>query len=357
MSKDNPSERFRKAFADATGATLAEEQVLLIGANPLPPVLAALAMRPEKGVWLVFSDGVDEEQGRVERMLTENKIEVKRSHKVGDALDMHGIKKELHDLDIPWAEVGLSYTGGTKAMAIAAHQVWSEHNKCEDKLAHASYLGSDGKLRFDGGRSIPLHDYVRLTMSELFQIHFGRAPKTAGDLHKKKSAEALSARDAFLKDKTRLEIEGGNHGKKYVWMEIWPATFFEQAKDEQGEPLFDEVHQDVRVNDKQGEAFQADVLAVRGYTAYLFSCTASHTSQAVKDKLFEAVVCSAELGGDLARAAVVSLSSNPENAMRLMRMGASEDRSIAASNFRSFGLDHVRDEALFLRDLNEWVRS
>jgi hypothetical protein len=124
------------------------------------------------------------------------------------------------------------------------------------------------------------------------------------------------------------------------WLEVWLDGYLSDLRDAQGALLFDEVHQDVEVEKAGKGHFQADVVAVRGHRAYLFSCT-TNSKGMVKSKLFEAKQRVVKLGGEHARVALVSMHDKPLEILK----EAVEDGWTGYDEDRVFGRDHVLGKA------------
>ena len=62
--------------------------------------------------------------------------------------------------------------------------------------------------------------------------------------------------------------------------------------------------------------FEMDVVAVRGYRVFLFSCTVDQKTHLVKSKLFEAANRTDRIGGEHARAAMVCLHEHPREVLQ-----------------------------------------
>jgi len=118
------------------------------------------------------------------------------------------------------------------------------------------------------------------------------------------------------------------------WLEIVFARLLEQTG------LFDEVRQDIkRAGDAEhGDKFQVDVVAVKGYRSYVFSCTTS--ARLAKHKLFEATHRAARIGGEYSRAAVVLRADTSANVLQAVR----EDGWQGYDQYRAFGLPHLKGE-------------
>lgn len=122
------------------------------------------------------------------------------------------------------------------------------------------------------------------------------------------------------------------------WLEVWLADQLTNAKTDDGKSLFHEVSQNVEVG-TEPDKFEMDVVAVRGYRVFLFSCTVDSKNH-VKSKLFEAANRTARIGGDHARAGLVSLHERPYEVLQTVR----EEHWQGYDTLRLFGEPHVKGE-------------
>lgn len=148
----------------------------------------------------------------------------------------------------------------------------------------------------------------------------------------------------------RLSVAKWLYGE---WLEVWLADKLRNLK-ETDEPrsrlLFDEVRQDVKVGGNDG-ALQLDVVAVRGHRSFLFSCTVDHHKALVKSKFMEASIRAKQLGGDLARFAIVSFYKNDTSILDEVRA----DGFNGYGDARSFEWKHFMSEEIFNSELRDWV--
>jgi hypothetical protein len=121
-----------------------------------------------------------------------------------------------------------------------------------------------------------------------------------------------------------------------TWLEVWLAEELASARTSAGEPLFDEVHQSVKVGEEP-DNFEMDVVAVRGFRVFLFSCTVDSRRELVKSKLFEASNRTARIGGEHARAAMLCLHPRPQEVLQSVR----EEHWEGYDRLRLFGAPHV----------------
>jgi hypothetical protein len=100
--------------------------------------------------------------------------------------------------------------------------------------------------------------------------------------------------------------------------------------------------------------FEVDVIAIRGYQLFAFSCSTIKANDKVgreelKKKLFEAFVRARQLGGDEARLALVCSSNDPDKLEDEMRRDFDPD-----SRIRVFGRDNLDKLG---QHIEEWINS
>jgi hypothetical protein len=173
-----------------------------------------------------------------------------------------------------------------------------------DSGAFASWDGSVlcERLELDG-----------TTLDDLGRALRGEGPPTSGE---KRAKRRLDDTKWFLTK----------------WLEVWLADVLVGATDDTGRPLFDEVRQSVEGK----EGFEVDVVAVRGYTAFAFSCTTGASKGLVKEKLFEAHQRARQIGGEHARFATVSMSMDPQGVAKEVKRNWK-----GYGESRCFGHEHI----------------
>lgn len=98
--------------------------------------------------------------------------------------------------------------------------------------------------------------------------------------------------------------------------------------------------------------FEVDVIAVRGYQLFLFSCTTSDGRKTLKSKLFEAYIRARQLGGDEARVALVCCSDEPEVIRKELEQEVNQDDGDPSGRIQVFGRRHLSN----LKDhIRSWV--
>jgi hypothetical protein len=379
--------------------------IVTVGSSPLPVVVSIMHLRPSI-VHLVHTPDVVQVVRRICEHLKRKLPDCcPKLIEVQEHRSAVGIRKRLEaeeKLRGHWAECGLNYTGGTKLMAVHTHAFWSKNG---GQAMNASYLGGNGRLYFDDPAIDPVRemDLPHLSLDELCSLHFGKKPHQQDDGHEDPMRCELAGRirdfvyrhgheeyrnlrkpidhggtvdlEPLFQD---MDVKGLNVnavdlesfgewfvGKDYKhmepkekrkaqddsrqwliggWLEVWFADQLARATTHDDQALFDEVHQDVEVG-KDPDKFQMDVVAVRGYRVFLFSCTVDHTTQLVKSKFFEAANRTDRIGGEHARAAMVCLHEHPHEVLQTVQ----EEHWPGYDTLRLFGEPHVKGGAASCR--------
>jgi hypothetical protein len=123
------------------------------------------------------------------------------------------------------------------------------------------------------------------------------------------------------------------------WLEEWVGAQIRALAPQLGiDPDRDVT---VGVNAKRGNKeaqLEVDIAVIRGYRSYFISCTTDTTKSLCKSKLFEVAVRSRQLGGDLARAALVCLARDTT----VRELQADVDDMWGANNTtKVFGVENI----------------
>ena len=147
-----------------------------------------------------------------------------------------------------------------------------------------------------------------------------------------------------------------------LWLEVWLADQLYRMTTSDGNKIFDEVHHNVAIGDKPDD-FEMDVVAVRGYRLFLFSCTVDDKDYLVKSKLFEANNRTVRIGGEHACAAMVCLHKSPQLVLQTVQA----EHWPGYDTLRLFGREHIKGEkapcqggeqarpVTLLEGIREWV--
>jgi len=94
---------------------------------------------------------------------------------------------------------------------------------------------------------------------------------------------------------------------------------------------------------------ELDVVAIKGFRLFVFSCSVDTGKGLLKEKLFEARNRAARLGGEHAKAALVCMSGNPLDILKTV----TEEHWEGHDTLRVFGADHVAGRAAPCRRGND----
>jgi hypothetical protein len=387
---------------------------LLVGGNPLPNYLSALALRPDKIV-LVHSPQTQRAAENLQRTLTNalewrTEIELACVPDAASAAEVRQTLKRLMGSHSRGWHILLNYTGGTKVMAASAARVFYENG---GNSADASYLDDGGpdaspRLRFDNGEVRTLSELQTppLALETVLNLHGCRlqrstrkepAPKRedvneiarkvlsepglAGRLHRQmKEAfpkedpqrcletpfdpQALDLQLSIGKFPTEEQIGGLSRQERESWFQQWRRFL-------SGCWLEDWVASRIRETGLLSEGCEVvsgfyvfrrgagesrppqseiDVALVRNYRSYFISCTTAADKATCKQKLFEIAVRSRQLAGDLARPALVCLADGGTLTDLRAEM---DDEPSPTGAFRVRGLMSVH--VFGLEDLRTWA--
>jgi hypothetical protein len=303
--------------------------IVIVGSNPLPNLIAVENEKPKEAI-LVYSQETSNVAKRLRKYYRGVGIATKDVI-IRDATDSSRCKSVITD------EMGayrLDYTGGTKVMSASIHAEWLNRGGSPDR---ASYVDDrTGVIRFDDGRNIPLE--LSIHLDDILRIH-GLNPRKERYIEKEGPTflDAGKVAKKFLTDPDKLLVLSRSIGKKLnksvrpedyglklskemissdldppvltewssflrgKWLELWIGGLIKNS----GFVDTDKVHIGVEVQIREGH-FELDVVVMHQHRAYLISCTTSTSIQTSKMKLFEAMWRARQIGGSLARAALIA---------------------------------------------------
>lgn len=327
-----------------------EKLALLVGSNPLPNYLAATVLQPQEIV-LLYSPETQEPRDRLETAF-KNKGTTVSTVCIKDATDVRKIRDACHSLQVDH----LHYSGGTKPMAAHVRAMMGLEE------AQASYLDErKGLLRFDDGFDIRLAECeLGLTLDLILALHGYRREKasttvnggsTESDVFAVQSrvfenpdlARELydhfrpAGRTKSITQAKEIPWKAADHGidltatmipdsdsswtkaryaawEKFLtggWLEHWTAGVIRSCL---GTSTAVEVSVECKRDNPVPTTFEIDVALIRGHRLYVVSCTTEHEKKALcKSKLFEVAMRARQMGGDLARSALVCLLDGSDN--------------------------------------------
>jgi len=363
---------------------------LLVGSNPLPNYLAAVILEPREVV-LIYSPQTCIPRKHLEAALRERAPELEMSKEpICDATNAQEIRDVCKALDVDH----LHYSGGTKPMAAHALQV------CGLDDDQVSYLDErKACLRFADGFDIYLHQReLGLTLDRILGLHGVSRQQSKPDTGAPTDSDSDAIAAAVFRDPSHpsllnklrnVAVRGdGDGGKgrtvtdarctpwdpkdeglslsvarvpdhdwtdnrwknwcaflKGGWLERWTAGRIGASMGRGSSEI--DVGVDCQRTGQRPAQFEIDVALVRGHRLYVVSCTTERKKAQCKAKLFEVAMRARQMGGDLARSALVSLLAGRDEKGPYIEQLRSDIEGIwdAPNTPRAFGLD----------DLHEWA--
>jgi hypothetical protein len=360
-----------------------EKLALLVGSNPLPNYLAAQLLKP-KTVVLLYTPETRKPKDCLAEALGEQQIQV-IDRCINDATDVRGIREACRDLDCDH----LHYSGGTKPMAAQARMAFKGSDM------QVSYLDERrGWLRFDDGWDGNLAEAdVSLTIDTILKLHAikrkpaGRQPSGGPTVQDLGVMSARVLRDPSIAQKLYdyfrpngkprnissakqepcilMDYElalsasvipenswnSNTYGtwEKFLtggWLEQWTAGKIRSSFGDAAPPIEISLKCE-RQGDGAKTEFEIDVALVRGHRLYVVSATTAQRKDLCKSKLFEVAMRSRQMGGDLARAALVCLLNGEDSK-------GSYDEQLRADIVSLWDAPNV-PHVFALADLQEWA--
>jgi hypothetical protein len=367
--------------------------VLLVGSNPLPNYLAAATLKPSR-VHLVYSPQTEQFKDRL-RMAFENTLGIGlvRDFLANSATKAYEVAKACRQA-LEGAD-HLNYTGGTKVMAAQARMTFGAGRE-----SSSSYVDeASGCIRLDNEIEISI-DASTLTTALLLQLHglevprpraalpgdptlgdaarvaecLLRNPPIASELYKTVpdpggkidgvaaiqwvKSNPVDLPDLGLPFRRIPEVSWTNknikHWMKFLrgcWLEEWTASKL-RGVDAALEPM-------TGLNTKlDGRPLECDVLFLNGSRPFLVSCTTDDQIPQCKSKLFEVALRARQIGGDLARYALVSFMPQARVSEVQRDVAAVWDAPVQPA---VFGIEHLKEWAGLgpsepsLASLRSWI--
>ena len=189
------------------------------------------------------------------------------------------------------------------------------------------------RLRYDPGYYWQIANHLD-QKSLLAEADFERKLET--DLKRKYAPQAMQTHmrkitDGYRKLLAALNVVGGDSLREVVnrnsefkdsievarwfdgkWLEHYTLAQIQECRNEaQINP--NGLAMNLETKNDEGRQFEADVIALRGYQLFYFSCYSGNEFDRSKMKLFEAMVRSAQLGGDEAKFALIGCTDAADN--------------------------------------------
>lgn len=300
--------------------------VLLIGSNPLPNLVAAIALKEQVSkYWLLHSEGTYSTKQYSENLKkaiqekiseSENQIEIKSLSNISSS---RSIESDLQNLNIDTNEhVYLNYTGGTKAMAVHTYRYLEK--RFNDNFS-ASYLDARNfEIVFDYGANEninQLREKVHLSVQDILAIHNYKILSYKEELEGQQIINYISDIISSLQENPSIDIpnnitdkfpiqsdidkndvEGGKWLEKLIFLKL------EEWNKRQSSDKISIGHTLYAQNDNN-RLFELDAFVLFGYQLIAISITKSKDKDKVKKRAFEVYHRAKQIGGDEAKAILI----------------------------------------------------
>lgn len=386
---------------------------LLIGTNPLPNYVSACFLAKKSARLILLHTGsVGKVAQNLQEVLASGQdfdcqqweIDEANGEKIFNSIEQY-IEKHLRPLlDGRQIQVGLNYTGGTKPMAIHARRTFSELRL----PVQFSYLDPRRlAMIVEGAGTFPLGTQVTISLDQILKLHglkrHAAQSRFVERMHvaaQKIMAQSLREEDAWrdwirnnLRDSCgnwlkpaelrtvilpnqpsldEITRQLAGHAENVQLQEAGAACGFPKNNDGikdfakwlEGGWLEEcvaaslagisaqldlhDLFNGINIFGEQSQ-FEVDVVALRGYQLFVFSCTTSPVEHMNKSKLFEVFVRSRQMGGDETRFAIVSFAADPAKLQKQL----SEEWQ-AEDMVRVFGKAHL---ANLQNEIQAWVQK
>lgn len=381
--------------------------ILLVGGNPLPNYVAARLLGKKDGtLHLVHTRKSYEVVRRLDECL---RMPAEGKHLSGDFRSIKFVQVSEDDPSDIYSKlrarageisssssVGLNHTGGTKMMAVHTHEavkdvrsdVWFSYLDA-GQLAMLVYDANRGSHRFRADkfldlpletllqlqglkksppdpRNTPVQPELAAALAALHSTETGaqawfdwRRNGSNGWKKLPKGCPNLEGVEAVLKklcgDDPQPDCVAQQLGYsslhlsvkwwKSEWLEHY--VFAELQKAIQGRSDTHDAFMGIKRKRANDRDFELDVVVMRRYQLFVFSCIVSNDAQACKDHLMEAYIRARQAGGDEARVGLVCIYDQPQ-ALQHEIAGDLD----ASGKIRVFG----RDDLLSLADrIRDWL--
>jgi len=305
--------------------------------------------------------------------------------------------------------IHLHYSGGTKPMSVFSYVAVEEFGKKHNIKTIYSDLDPEQSLIRVGKETYPiekdLRDCIKLNIKEIFDLHnmnilnsgtqsytfkkidikkfsikainslkMKKQPSWKAQIHSMKSEiKGKLPLNQFQKSFDEVQKEFG-HLMPVQWNEVvssfqlfkkfieffdgkWLEDYILDALLSLQQKLkIDEIKKSVKAM-YQTRDCEIDVVAMRGYQMYYFTCTTSKDIKIVKGKAFEALYRAEQLGGSHARVIVVSLLPSKKNTRQYDHCIENLDKDLSSfeaqieKKVKLIGSNVLEDPALLSKEI------
>lgn len=368
--------------------------VLLVGTNPLPNYVTADYFLQTQGknirkIWLIYSIENDLQGGTLRYVDNLEKIMIKKWNgdhtalefpleKIGlsDVSHARAIQSEIRESRLAKGRKNehfhLNYTGGTKSMSTHAYWILREfsrgRNKEEKKVGDISFSYLDARnfrlIDDDEDQIIEkdLRKKVSLTCENLLGLHGYQIidVKNTEQIEIKNTEQIEKARQIFkeyvdphITKERKKKIKECEKGGK--WLEAYVADKLQSMSKENEEYIEIKNNLEMRYPQWVGRRsnFEIDVMLVHGYQLTGISCTVQETPMQCKQKGFEIILRTRQIGGDESKAILITGANRYQT--QILQQELILDTGGNRENIKVFGIEDLRREEYFLKEIKRFI--
>jgi len=283
--------------------------------------------------------------------------------------------------------IHLNYTGGTKSMSLGAYIAVEEYIKgLTVETFYSDISFNDYKLFLKKGDMYPekgsIQDSIQVDLKEFFILHHLQSPvfkvehsefyqkewvpflidKIENDqetffdnLWDKKEIKYLSWQESI---KGMVDTNTVSNNKllklqKFIkgnWLEEYLFDVLNELKEEK---KIDFVYWNVENTSQKDAKFEVDVVLIKGYQLYVFSCTTTTNQKHIlKSKAFEALKRAEDMGGIRAIPVFVSMATDTV----LQKIAENDMRTFQGrSEIKLIGIEELKEKARLIKRLKEII--
>ena len=363
-----------------------ENLILLMGTNPLPNyVIADYFLQENQNIskiWLIYSKENNLQGGTLTYAENLEKIISHKWKKVHPSLEFPLEKVGLSDVSRAMtiqseikksrlkegakeASFHLNYTGGTKSMSTHIYWILRDFSK-EEIIGNISFSYLDARnfrLVSDDDNQIIENDLrkkICLPFEDMIGLHGYQIVTEKKNTEKFEKAAQIFEEyvDHNTTKERRNKIKQCEEGGK--WLEVYIANKLEQKKLEhltKEISTYVEIRQNISMKHPKWAGgrsnFEMDVMVVYGYQLTGISCTVQDVSMKCKQKGFEVILRSKQIGGDESKSILITGSDKYQT--ELLQQQLIVDTGGNTKNIKVFGIEDLRREKYFFKELKRFI--
>lgn len=340
--------------------------ILLVGTNPLPNFVVAEYFLQNNSnihsIWLIHSAENSLQAGTAKQARNLEALLQKRWGKkhenlqmpfekisISDVSDAKTIRNEIENKLVKKlndsTQLHLNYTGGTKAMANHVYLCLRELQL--KKTSQFSYLDGNNFRLIDDDNGVignDLRQQVEIDLTELITLHGFKRCNQDKDIDFGRAKEMFQK---FIDPNCKQQIDDGYWLEEYIAY-VLNDKFKDQLNSKEGV-----LHNWLIKKTDWRTNFELDVLMLHGYHFTGISCTIGYKKDSCKSKGFEIALRSRQIGGNNAKAILITGSNKTQTIMLQEELKIETGESLA--NILVLGIEDLRNESIYLSKIEDFI--